>query len=607
MFNGKILIFIFCLLNFLGLTSKIYAQENINCKDKNCYLTIVNPVRGRDLWLNKSIKSLEEQYKAITQRNFSATWLLQYDILEDEEVVSFFKNNLKKNQELGIFLEVSPNLCKVSRVVYPPLVAWYEPQAVFLSGYSREERKKLIKSVFNKFKEKFGKYPNSVGAWWIDSYSLEFMKRKYGIKTVLIAANQQKTDNYTIWGHWWGIPYYPSLANILVPGLGSKDGLDILIIQWAQRDLTKSYGEGGKFSNYSLQANDYLQKKLDTSYFKRLVGYYLNGDAKITQITVGLETGIESVKAFSEFLNQLDFLKEIRGLKSVTMENFYNDYRNLYPKNPEKIILKDGKSEWILTPEERKNEYLKEKLIYQRNLSFSDYFLADKSRFLERKLPINKNENKVFPFIFGVPIFGFLIGFLIFYKSRLIKYFWRVTSFIFISFFTTFLVYPKFGWIVYFGPVIKNVFLIQVILILSYYFLFFLFLKYFRKIENRNLLISCFSLTYGFDYIISILRYTYLNHEHYFGFAWDSLRFFGMKVSSHSISLVNQDFPFVVADSLLKFNFDWIWDNLLVSFFLYPLFHMFLGTVIFLIFKRVSNNVFRKIIFLFYLFLFFFI
>ena len=124
------------------LPNKLLAKEKLGCDDR--YLTLINPVRGRDLWSEKSLSPLEKQYEQIAQYNFSATWLLQYDALTDEELVQFIKNNFSNNQELGLFLEVSPWLAQSSRVVYPSLVAWFEPQAVFLSGYSPKEREREI-------------------------------------------------------------------------------------------------------------------------------------------------------------------------------------------------------------------------------------------------------------------------------------------------------------------------------------------------------------------------------------------------------------------------------------------------------------------------------
>src|SRR3989338_9058269 len=281
----------FFLIIFIPFITPVFAQE-IQCDNR--HLTLVSSVRSRDLWIDKTADPLKNQYELIRKHNFSSTWLLQYDVLLDKELLYEIRK-FNDNQEKGVFLEISQNFVEQSRVIYPHAVPWFSPHAVFLSGYSQSERRNLIDRLFKKFKEEFGFYPKSVGAWWIDTFSLNYMKEKYNIKTAMIVADQKTTDNYGIWGPWWGIPYYPSKANILTPASNLKNKHDVVVIQWAQRDPVLAYGEGAKYSNYSLQANDYIRQGKKTDYFQQLIKTYLDCQNPLGQITVGLETGIESV------------------------------------------------------------------------------------------------------------------------------------------------------------------------------------------------------------------------------------------------------------------------------------------------------------------------
>lgn len=564
-----------------------------NCPNR--YLTLINPVRGRNLWLDNSLKPLEDQYGLIASYDFSATWLLQYDALTDEEITGFIKDNFSNNQEIGLFLEVSPSLAKSARVVYPHLVAWFDPQAVFLSGYSPHERRKLLDTGFAKFKEVFGDYPTSVGAWWVDSYSLEYLKNKHDIKAVLIVADQKTTDNYGVWGQWWGVAYYPSKANILVPAQKEETRQDVVVLQWAQRDISRADGEGTSYSNYSLQANDYTERGLDTAYFKKLVNNYLDCSLPVGQITVGLETGMESVKSFPEYKNQLEALADIEGVQDVTMGEFSNYYRDIYRLNPEKLVLKDDQSEWILTPQKRENEYLNEKIVYQQNLAFTDYFQADKSDFLERRLPIDYTKKDSF----GGPFFvlpAFILGFILYRRYNLAKYYWHVSLFILASFLTTLLGYSKFGRQIFFGPVLKNILATQFFLVIIYFCLFIPLIKLFaKKTKNIKLLMFSLPLSFAADFVVSALRYTRLQNEHYLGFAWDSLRFIGFKFSPNSLAVVNQDFPAVVAGALLKFDFNLIRESKVIAFIIYPLAHIILGVFIYLFLNKLPKRL-RQII-----------
>jgi hypothetical protein len=334
---------------FLLFPNIVKAQET-DCQNR--IVTFVNPVRGRNLWSDKSLYPLQEQYAVLANHNYPATWLLQYDALIDGEVTNTIKNFSIKG-EPGVFLEISRDLGNDAGVATPIYTRWSDPGSVFLSAYSQSERRKLIDKIYSKFKTVFGYYPKSVGAWWIDSYSLNYIKDKYGLEGIMIVADQKTTDSYGVWGQWWGVPYYPSKENILVPALGNSN-FSPVVIQWAQRDLELAYGEGSSFSNFSLQANDYIRSGKDTSYFVSLVGKYLDCENKIGQITVGLETGMESLGFSNEYSNQVEALSKNPQLKALTMSDFARVFKSVYSGNPDQVRVGD----WVMTPTFRQNEKL---------------------------------------------------------------------------------------------------------------------------------------------------------------------------------------------------------------------------------------------------------
>lgn len=402
-------IFWFCLL-FLFLFDNKFVFGNEK------FVAIVNPVRSRELWKDKTLAPIETQYGAINKLNLSATWLIQDDVLQDIELINKIKN-FNENQEIGLFLEVSKGLALRARVYFDEQRPWYDPGVVFLSGYTLPDRKKIIDKMVLDFKNTFGYMPKSVGAWWIDSYSQQYLENKYKIKAFLICADQKTTDKYGIWGQWWGYPYIPSPDNILAPGKSKS-----VVIQWAQRDLEKAYfGSGFEVSNYSLQANDYTSKKLDIKYFEKLAGQYLAVE-KLGQITVGLETGIESVGNEKEFEKQLKWLSDNKII-SLKMSDFAVQYRNTYDnKNPEKVTLGD----WVLTPDNRSNLKLGEKTVYQKNMVFNDVYQKDSSEFLNR---IYTRENlakkKIIDVEIVIKIFLLIIGFVVALKCKKITW-WMI-------------------------------------------------------------------------------------------------------------------------------------------------------------------------------------
>ena len=335
----------FVLFSFLLLPKTVLA-DSISCPNR--YLTLIYPVRDRSLWSDKSLNPIIQQYTDVKKYSFAATWLLQYDTFNDQDLTNEIKS-FDSKQEKGVFLEVSKKLAADANVIYPEGVRWSDPGAVFLSAYSQSDRIRLIDQIFSKYKTVYGVYPKSVGAWWIDSYSLNYMVKKYGVKSVLICADQKVTDSYGIWGQWWGFPYKPSKANILVPASKTNNMENTVVLQWAQRDPILAYGGVGQFSRYSLQANDYVVVGKDINYFKQLTSQYLDCKNSLGQITVGLETGMESLREPVEYERQLDYLSTISSLNIVTMRDFAANYSKVYKINPDNIFFGTENAEWKMT------------------------------------------------------------------------------------------------------------------------------------------------------------------------------------------------------------------------------------------------------------------
>jgi len=557
------------LVGFLigGKEVKAEAQET------NKYATIVNPVRNRGLWKDQTLEPIKDQYATINERGMTATWLLQYDVLKDKELVNYLKS-FDKNQEFGVFLEISENLTKEARVNYQTERPWYDPGVVFLSGYTRSERIKLIDKIWQNFKAEFGNYPKSVGAWWIDSYSLEYIKEKYGLATVMIVADQKNTDGYGIWGQWWGIPYQADKKNILMP---AKEGQNNLaVIQWAQRDPKMGNGEGAA-SLYSMQANDYVKVKKDIDYFKKLMDVYLKTN-EIGQITVGLETGMESVGQEKEYEKQLDELKK-EQIEMVTMSQWGEiakakiDIKKTYTLGDFKMNLGA-----------RINNKTGEKISYEPKTVFADYFVADKSNFLNRdlsKVKIN-NQKKFIPYWLVVIVFLTAMA--------VVKKQWRMG--IILGLVTTMTAFGwilkanyQMGWKVYFGPVVVNLELIQIAV--------WGLGTVFGLIMARKKYGWILPITFGWDWWTSILRYSVIEEKYFVGVAVDTLRVMGITIGNGKLEFINKDLSSVLVQSMLRFRWEWMWEKWWMWTIIYPIIHLGIALILIEIIKRIKNKTIR--------------
>lgn len=347
--------FLIFFLLFIGIPHKAFALDS--------FVSVVNPIRGADFWTladQKPETAVIDQVKILRQYNFPATWLIRFDAFDNKNIIDTLKNN--PSDEKGLFLEVTPSWATRAKVDYHKSGSWHAAGSAFLTGYEPAEREKLIDAGFEKFKTVFGVYPSSVGAWWIDSFSLDYMKKKFGIVTALIVADQYSTDNYQIWGQYFGTPYYPSKNNALHPAQTLDNKLDIVMTQWASRDPVNSYGNGVAESTFSLQANDYMDyHNLDTGYFSKLIDIYTKQKFNLfSHLVVGLENSYEWNKYSNEYGKQIEVLAQksnSREFSILTLGDFGKWYQARFPKlSPSQIIIADDllgsfkKSVWFMNP-----------------------------------------------------------------------------------------------------------------------------------------------------------------------------------------------------------------------------------------------------------------
>lgn len=357
MLNKSFLLFIFLFFTIIFIGVKPVLAENN-------FITVVNPIRGEDFWDIKD-QNIEDavvgQAQILRTSKIPATWLIRFDVLKNEKIIEI----LEKGDNLfekGLLLEITPAWADAAGISYNKSKNWHDAGSIFLSGYSPKDREKLIDAAFARFKEIFRVYPKSIGAWWVDAYSTDYMYKKYGIEAVLIVSDQYTTDNYQIWGQYFDTPYYPSLKSMLTPAQSEEDKLPIVLMQWAPRDPVNGYGKVVEDSTYSLQPNDYIDyHNLGINYFSSLIDLFSNQKLNsFSQLVIGLENSYSWIKYKDEYQKQIILLKQkqIEGqLSLVTMEDFSNWYKKTYPKiSPEQVIVandvlgSDKKTIWFMNP-----------------------------------------------------------------------------------------------------------------------------------------------------------------------------------------------------------------------------------------------------------------
>jgi len=247
-------------------------------------ITVINLIRGNGLGHENDdlASSLKAQWQITQEAQVNATWLLQYGALENQNITDFAKNEMS-GQEFGLLFEIDRNYAEKTNILFRGQGSWYFSDGLFLNSYDVNERHALIDKAFSKYKQVFGYYPKTVGAWWIGGDSLSYMQKKYGITAALRAADQFNLDLYSIWGTPWSIPYIASKTNEAIPAKSFEDSSKVVILQWAARDPFEGYTD----PLFSLQ--DYSTKGYGFDYVNYLAGIFLN--KPFNNLVMGLENG----------------------------------------------------------------------------------------------------------------------------------------------------------------------------------------------------------------------------------------------------------------------------------------------------------------------------
>lgn len=391
-------IFSFFLVFFFSSSLVYGADQNI--------VTPIFPVRGREYWRQgKDITYLTNLIDMVDSSGLQVTWMVQYDALLDEQTVTALQKLDPSRNEIGLFMEITRKLDNASFVYYDWQYGhWSSANKVFLSGYTRAERQRLIDKSFSDFKDVFGHYPRSYGSWYVDVYSMEYIKDKYGLDAVLGLADQYSTDGYQTWGQYINQPYYVSKKSALEPALSLEDNTGVVKVLWAPREPTLSYGSTGDSSNYSVQVNDYhryhglgieyLQDLLETS--------TINIKGPLSQLVIGIEVAELETEYLPELGKQLQLLKEKQDQEELSVLNlsaFSDVYHQVFEDVSPSIFTTSSQdgivSYWYISPAYRLGLFLSDGYLeirdfrryHQNGLRDNDQIRKDLKHNLNRVVP----------------------------------------------------------------------------------------------------------------------------------------------------------------------------------------------------------------------------
>lgn len=341
---------------------------SVHAFNSTTYLTVTNPVRGPEGWSNNEQTPLDLprfEFNEATSSGVPATWLLRYDAVTDATISSYFQKviSIRPDHELGALLEITPKLAAAADVDYPAGDSMLNADRIFLSGYRQTDRLKLIDTFMAAFKQRFGFYPHSVGAWHIDAYSLNYLRQKYSVLTAMIGSEQNGASEH-IWGGYLDSPYTPSATNVLLPSQYGKARINIAIVREPAPDLFNLYNNFNG-PTYSTQLNNYLLSDTSTDYFEKLIAQQSQKDFnEFTTISFGFDNHY-SLKLYSNHLaayySILKSKVKTGQLKPVTLNTLGNFILEFYHQAAptffyhvtDPLSQSPGTVYWYQTPEYR--------------------------------------------------------------------------------------------------------------------------------------------------------------------------------------------------------------------------------------------------------------
>jgi hypothetical protein len=190
-------------------------------------------------------KTVVEQIKQLKKHHLPGTFLLQYDALINPAYQELLKNELEPGSEIGAWWEITQPHVEAAGIEWRGRFPWdWHADVGFSTGYTPEEREKLTDIYMEKFKSVFGKYPASVGSWFIDAHTLGYLYDKYNIVASCNCKDQIGTDGYTLWGGYWNQAYYPSRKNAYMPAQTETGQIPVPVFRMLGSDPIYQYDAG---------------------------------------------------------------------------------------------------------------------------------------------------------------------------------------------------------------------------------------------------------------------------------------------------------------------------------------------------------------------------
>ena len=207
---------------------------------------------GRKALLTESLDIFKTQQECAHKNGLKTTIEMTYASLFNDEAVALAKEHHEKyGDEIGLTLLGLP--CKEFREKY-------KTKDFCIWMFSMEDKKAIVQDVFEKFRERFGFYPESTGSYYMDAELINYIKEKYpSVKCAVATCWEEGPKAYhTCNNSWYTLmdggpwaPWIPSRQNTHAPAANAAEDSGIVAIPHLSRDLIACYdGNGSNFGTH---------------------------------------------------------------------------------------------------------------------------------------------------------------------------------------------------------------------------------------------------------------------------------------------------------------------------------------------------------------------
>lgn len=249
----------------------------------------------------------------------------------------------------------------------------YKTEDFCIWMFSKEDKRAIVDDVFSMFYEKFGFYPESTGSYFLDAYTINYIKEKYpSVKCAIATCWEEGSKAYHTCNNSWYTfldggpwnPWIPSKINSHCPASSKEDDSGIVAIPHLSRDLLACFdGNGSNFGTHPqnvIRGMIYYkdEKGWHFPYLYNLIDEYrhlakYNDGYAYNMMFVGpgwlnkmgrWEAPYELLKqSYEDGMKYYGDLKKEGKLRDMTMSEFADFYRESHPDyaTPECALWKD--------------------------------------------------------------------------------------------------------------------------------------------------------------------------------------------------------------------------------------------------------------------------